>query len=75
MAHGYRKMLRVFSTGPGKDTYSVDSTRSLLIILVSVSMIGYPNYEFYFPIRALGKYEQDYLPWLKSYKLSANEKC
>jgi len=28
-------------------------------------MIGYPNYKFYFPIRALGKYENEYRPWVK----------
>lgn len=28
-------------------------------------MIGYPNYKFYFPIRALGRYEHDYLPYMK----------
>ena len=33
-----------------------------------LSMIGYPNYKFYFPIRALGKYEQVYVPWLNDYK-------
>ncbi|MCJ1405165.1 hypothetical protein MMC11_008391 [Xylographa trunciseda] len=27
--------------------------------------IEYPNYKFYFSIRALGKYEQTYLPWIK----------
>ncbi|KAL8787412.1 MAG: hypothetical protein Q9195_007787 [Heterodermia aff. obscurata] len=30
-------------------------------------VIGYPNYKFYFPIRALGKYEHVYLPWLKEF--------
>lgn len=31
-------------------------------------MIGYPNYKFYFCIRALGKWEHDYLPALKDTK-------
>ena len=35
------------------------------MFLVMESMIGYPNYKFYFPIRALGKYERTYLPWTK----------
>jgi len=37
----------------------------LLMMFHHISMIGYPNYKFYFPIRALGRYEQTYLPWIK----------
>lgn len=32
-------------------------------------MIGYPNYKFYFPIRALGRYEHDYVPYMKKNNL------
>lgn len=27
--------------------------------------VGYPNYKFYFPIRAFGRYVYEYLPFLK----------
>ncbi|TAQ85744.1 hypothetical protein B7494_g5930 [Chlorociboria aeruginascens] len=32
-------------------------------------MIGYPNYKFYFPIRALGRYNHDYLPYMTKWDL------
>ena len=32
-----------------------------------LSIIEYPNYKFYLPIRAMGKYEQTYLPWFKQF--------
>ncbi|KAM3065668.1 Lanosterol synthase (Oxidosqualene--lanosterol cyclase) [Clarireedia jacksonii] len=32
-------------------------------------MIGYPNYKFVFPIRALGRYDADYLPYMTKWDL------
>lgn len=28
-------------------------------------MVSYQNYKFYFPIRALGLYEYEYLPYMR----------
>lgn len=35
------------------------------------SMIGYPNYKFYFPIMALGSYQNMYIPKLKKHNEEA----
>lgn len=42
---------------------------SWLLMIECASMIGYPNYKFYFPIRALGRYEHDYVPHMKENNL------
>jgi lanosterol synthase len=34
----------------------------------SYSMIGYPNYKYYFPVWALGKYAHSYQPMIKALK-------
>jgi hypothetical protein len=68
-------MSKVFSTGHGKLANSYQSldlqistaSQPLLTNLFWISMIEYPNYKFYFSIRALGKYEQTYLPWIKEH--------
>lgn len=39
----------------------------VVIVTDNNSTLAYPNYKFYFPIRALGKYEHAYLPQLKEY--------
>ncbi|KAI9648393.1 Lanosterol synthase (Oxidosqualene--lanosterol cyclase) [Ciborinia camelliae] len=35
-------------------------------------MIGYPNYKFIFPIQALGRYDTDYLPYMKTLGLDSS---
>jgi hypothetical protein len=65
MESGCRRVLKGFSIRVGK------SIRAQLILMVlgcvadlcdsfSSSMITYPNYKFYFPIKALGMYMKRY---------------
>jgi hypothetical protein len=36
----------------------VSALISILVLLTPCSMITYPNYKFYFPIKALGMYQK-----------------
>lgn len=59
MESGYRRQLRVYSISHGKFTLC-------LILFLNLgtdhpsSMISYPNYKFYWPIRALGLYSKTF---------------
>lgn len=56
MVNGYKRLLRESSTCPGKEVFM----NVLRLTANILSMISYPNYKFYWPIRALGLYVRKY---------------
>lgn len=53
MGNGYKKQLKEFLIAAGKFNNASPNR-----MLICPSMITYPNYKFYFPIKAFGMYKK-----------------
>lgn len=63
MVNGYKMALRGYLTCLGKLSLTPSCTLPLsilMMILTHISMITYPNYKYYWPIRALGLYAKQF---------------